>query len=75
MFNYFFDVLHQDVLIHLSLILMGLKTQSHHDHLSGIEPQLCILAKHHRGKLVFELSAKLLQHDVALGEFTVLTLL
>ena len=38
MFNYFFDVLHQDVLIHLSLILMGLKAQSHHDHLSGIEP-------------------------------------
>lgn len=28
MFNYFFDVLHQDVLIHLSLILMGLKAQS-----------------------------------------------
>jgi hypothetical protein len=27
---------------------------------------LCVLAKHYRGKLVFELSAKLLQHDVAL---------
>lgn len=75
MFNHFFDVLHQDVLIHLSLILMGLKAQFHHDHLSGIEPKLCVLAKHHRGKLVFELSAKLLQHDVALGEFPVLTLL
>lgn len=70
MFNYFFDVLHQDVLIHLSLILMGLKAQSHHDHLSGIEPKLCVLAKHYRGKLVFKLSAKLLQHDVALGEFS-----
>lgn len=71
----FVQVGDEDVLEHSTLELVRGESQRHRHHIPFLEPELCHLSQHRCHELVFKLTSHFLQHDVALRELSVLTLL
>ena len=72
---YLFNVRHEDVLIHLPIILSCRESECSHHQIPRIEFALSSITQHGCSILVFVLAAQLLQHDVALHHLAILTLL
>ena len=68
------DISCQNLLEHLVLILVCRETKCGHNHITFVEPARCQIAQHSAHKLIFKLTAQLLQYNVALLNLTSLSL-
>ena len=72
---YFFNVRHQNILINLTIVLMGSKTERNSHQIARIEFALSRIPQHCRSVLVLILAAHLLENDVTFHHLSVLTFL
>ena len=71
----FFNVRNQDILINLTIVLMGSKAERNSHQLASRILTLRHIAEHCRSVLVLILAAHLLENDVAFHHLSVLTFL
>ena len=72
---YLFNVRNENILINLTIVLMGSKAERNSHQIVRIEFALSRIPQHCRSVLVLILATHLLQHDVALHHLAVFTLL
>ena len=72
---YLFNVRNENILINLTIVLMGSKAERNSHQIARIEFALSRIPQHCRSVLVLILATHLLQHDVALHHLSVFTLL